>query len=153
MSEFTPAPIKPIAGIAALEALDIRAGTIERLEEVPRSEKLMKLTVNYARSLHPGTSGAERDARRIRLLLDGPDKIRQKSICRRFDARIVLDNRKAEHIEVKPDRRTGAFEIRKRVRSEQHFRLHCAHDAVAAAFRAANEFVTHPGRADGADFF
>jgi len=46
---------------------------------------------------------------------------------------------KAEHIEVKPDRRTGAFEIRKRVRSEQHFRLHCAHDAVAAAFRAANE--------------
>src|SRR5467141_347625 len=47
MSEFTPAPIKPIAGIAALEALDIRAGTIERVENVPRSEKLMRLTVNF----------------------------------------------------------------------------------------------------------
>ena len=47
MSEFTPAPIKPTAGIAALEALDIRVGTIERIEEIPRSDKLMKLTVNF----------------------------------------------------------------------------------------------------------
>jgi methionine--tRNA ligase beta chain len=31
----------------ALEALDIRVGTIERVEEVPRSDKLMKLTVNF----------------------------------------------------------------------------------------------------------
>jgi methionine--tRNA ligase beta chain len=34
-------------GITALEALDIRVGTIERVEEVPRSDKLMKLTVNF----------------------------------------------------------------------------------------------------------
>ena len=47
MAEFTPALIKPIATIAALEALDIRVGTIERVEDVPRSEKLMKLTVNF----------------------------------------------------------------------------------------------------------
>jgi len=47
MSEFTPAPVKPIAAIAALEALDIRVGTIERVEDVARSEKLMKLTVNF----------------------------------------------------------------------------------------------------------
>jgi tRNA-binding protein len=47
MSEFTPAPVKPMVAIAALEALDIRVGTIERVEEVPRSEKLMKLTVNF----------------------------------------------------------------------------------------------------------
>ena len=33
--------------IAALERLDIRVGTIERVEEVARSEKLMKLTVNF----------------------------------------------------------------------------------------------------------
>jgi len=31
----------------ALEALDIRVGTIERVEEVPRSDKLMKLIVNF----------------------------------------------------------------------------------------------------------
>lgn len=47
MSEFTPAQIKPLVGIAALEALDIRVGTIERVEEVPHSDKLMKLTVNF----------------------------------------------------------------------------------------------------------
>jgi tRNA-binding protein len=33
--------------MATLEALDIRVGTIERVEEIPRSEKLMKLTVNF----------------------------------------------------------------------------------------------------------
>jgi tRNA-binding protein len=47
MSEFTPAPPKPVVKISALEALDIRVGTIERVEEVPRSEKLMRLTVNF----------------------------------------------------------------------------------------------------------
>ena len=47
MSEFIPAPVKPIVPFSALEALDIRVGTIERVEEVPRSEKLMKLTVNF----------------------------------------------------------------------------------------------------------
>ncbi|SRR6266436_909475 len=47
MSEFMPAPIKPIVPIGALEALDIRVGTIERVEEVSRSDKLMKLRVNF----------------------------------------------------------------------------------------------------------
>jgi tRNA-binding protein len=47
MSEFTPAPVKQAVGIEALEALDIRVGRIDRVEEVPRSEKLMKLTVNF----------------------------------------------------------------------------------------------------------
>jgi tRNA-binding protein len=47
MADFIPAPIKPITPIAAFEALDIRVGTIERVEDVPRSEKLMKLTVNF----------------------------------------------------------------------------------------------------------
>jgi tRNA-binding protein len=43
MADFTPAPIKPSV---AIEALDIRVGTIERVEEIARSDKLMKLTVN-----------------------------------------------------------------------------------------------------------
>lgn len=47
MNELTPAPVKPLVGIEALDALDIRVGTIERVEEVPRSEKLIKLTVNF----------------------------------------------------------------------------------------------------------
>src|SRR6266446_1483241 len=47
MCEFTPATVKPSIGVEALDALDIRVGTIERVEEVPRSDKLMKLTVNF----------------------------------------------------------------------------------------------------------
>jgi tRNA-binding protein len=47
MDEFKPVPVKPIVAFSALDALDIRVGTIERVEEVPRSEKLMKLTVNF----------------------------------------------------------------------------------------------------------
>jgi tRNA-binding protein len=46
-STFKPAPVKPIVAFAALEALDIRVGTITKVEEVPRSEKLMKLTVSF----------------------------------------------------------------------------------------------------------
>lgn len=47
MSEFKQAPIKPVVASAALEALDIRVGAIQRVEEVSRSEKLMKLTVSF----------------------------------------------------------------------------------------------------------
>src|SRR5260370_38885138 len=47
MSEFTPAPIKPIVAIGALVARDVRVGTIERVEDVSRSDKLMKLRVNF----------------------------------------------------------------------------------------------------------
>jgi tRNA-binding protein len=47
MNEFKPVPVKPLVNIAALEALDIRVGTIDRVEEVLLSDKLMKLTVNF----------------------------------------------------------------------------------------------------------
>ena len=47
MSEFRPAVVKPIVPFAAFEALDIRVGTIQKVEEVAKSEKLMKLTVSF----------------------------------------------------------------------------------------------------------
>ena len=47
MAEFTPAAVKPTVGVEALDALDIRVGTIERVGDVPLSEKLMNLTVNF----------------------------------------------------------------------------------------------------------
>ena len=42
-----PAPIKPEISIDDLEKLDIRAGTIEAVLDVPGSKKLMKLTVDF----------------------------------------------------------------------------------------------------------
>src|SRR5258708_38255280 len=53
MSEFKPIAIKAIVEFAALDVLDIRVGTIQKVEEVPRSEKLMKLTVSFGD--HPRT--------------------------------------------------------------------------------------------------
>ena len=42
-----PAPIKPAITIEDLNKVDIRVGTIERVVGVPKSDKLMQLTVNF----------------------------------------------------------------------------------------------------------
>lgn len=47
MHEFSPAPVKLVVPMNALNALDIRVGTIEKVEDVPRSEKLVRLVVNF----------------------------------------------------------------------------------------------------------
>ena len=44
---FSPAAIKPRVSIRDIDKLDIRVGTIERVENVPKSDKLVKLTVNF----------------------------------------------------------------------------------------------------------
>ena len=42
-----PAPVKPSVPYSALEAIDVRAGTILKVEEVPKSDKLLRLTVSF----------------------------------------------------------------------------------------------------------
>ena len=44
---MTPAPVKSTVPYASLEALDVRVGTIVRVEEVPNSSKLVRLIVNF----------------------------------------------------------------------------------------------------------
>ena len=44
---FQSLPLKPIASLADLEKLDIRVGTIEQVLDVPTSDKLVKLIVNF----------------------------------------------------------------------------------------------------------
>jgi len=46
MQPFTPAPIKAPISPELLEQLDIRVGTITAVDEVPGSDKLMRLTVD-----------------------------------------------------------------------------------------------------------
>jgi tRNA-binding protein len=45
--QFTPAAVKPIVSREDVEKLDVRVGTIERVEDVPKSAKLLKLSVNF----------------------------------------------------------------------------------------------------------
>lgn len=42
-----PVPVKPTISFDLLEKIDIRVGTIERVEEVPKSDKLLSLTVDF----------------------------------------------------------------------------------------------------------
>jgi len=42
-----PAPIKPAITIDELKKVDIRVGTIEHVDEVPNSDKLVRLTVDF----------------------------------------------------------------------------------------------------------
>lgn len=47
MSAFTAHPIKPAISIDVLDQIDIRVGTIERVEDVEGSSKLVKMTVDF----------------------------------------------------------------------------------------------------------
>ena len=47
MEPLTLAPIKPIIRIDVLDQIDIRVGTIETVEDVKGSDKLVKLTVDF----------------------------------------------------------------------------------------------------------
>lgn len=47
MALMTPAPIKPAIPFSTFASIDIRVGTIAKIEEVPRSDKLLRLTVDF----------------------------------------------------------------------------------------------------------
>lgn len=46
-TEFKAAPIKPVVSSAVLDQIDVRVGKIEAVEDVPGSDKLVRLTVNF----------------------------------------------------------------------------------------------------------
>ena len=46
-SGFKPAPVKPLITSDVLEQIDVRVGTIEAVEEVPKSKTLVRLRVNF----------------------------------------------------------------------------------------------------------
>ena len=61
---MTPAAIKPPIPSSVLEQIDVRVGTIERVEEVPSSRKLVKLTGDFGdhkRSVLAGLKGERAD--------------------------------------------------------------------------------------------
>jgi tRNA-binding protein len=47
MDRIRVAPLKPGISSDLLEQIDIRVGTIERVEDVPRSDKLVRLIVDF----------------------------------------------------------------------------------------------------------
>lgn len=47
MNDFARAPVKPTVPLETLGALDIRVGTISLVEDIPDSDKLVRLTVDF----------------------------------------------------------------------------------------------------------
>ena len=58
---FTPAPIKPIISHEVLGSIDIRVGTIERVDDVANSNKLVKLTVNFGDHMRTVLAGIKKE--------------------------------------------------------------------------------------------
>jgi methionine--tRNA ligase beta chain len=44
---FKPAPVKPMISFKEFSKLDIRVGTIQLVEDIPKSENLVKLIVDF----------------------------------------------------------------------------------------------------------
>lgn len=44
---MTPAPVKPPIAFSALDAVDVRVGMIVAVEDVPKSNKLLRLIVDF----------------------------------------------------------------------------------------------------------
>jgi len=58
---MTPAPVKPPVSFETFAALDIRIGTIERVEALANSDKLMRLTVNFGDHLRRILAGLRKE--------------------------------------------------------------------------------------------
>jgi methionine--tRNA ligase beta chain len=68
MPDLKPAPIKPTVSKDDLDKLDIRVGTIRSVEDVPRSDKLVRLRVDFgdhSRTILVGMKGERADVREI----------------------------------------------------------------------------------------
>lgn len=60
------APVKPIVEMDLLARLDIRVGTITRVEEVSGSSKLVKLTVDFGDHSRAILAGMKRERENVR---------------------------------------------------------------------------------------
>ncbi len=47
MDEINVAPVKPTITFKDLDKIDVRVGTIEKVEDIEQSDKLVKLTVDF----------------------------------------------------------------------------------------------------------
>ena len=68
MEQFKPAPVKANVAVGDLEKLDIRVGTILSIEHVPKSSKLLRLTVDFGdhrRTILAGMGGERANPQEI----------------------------------------------------------------------------------------
>ena len=68
MKSFETAPVRPVISFDVLNSIDIRVGTIERVEDVKGSDKLVKMTVDFGdhkRTILAGLKQERKDPKEI----------------------------------------------------------------------------------------
>jgi len=61
-----PAPVKPTTTIDVLNQIDVRIGTIVRVEDVPDSKKLVRLIVDFGDATRTVVAGLKRERADVR---------------------------------------------------------------------------------------
>ena len=71
LQDFKPAAIKPAISIDDLDRIDIRVGTIEAVEEVPASGKLVRLRVNFGDHRRTILAGMKKERQDVKAEVEG----------------------------------------------------------------------------------
>ena len=58
---MAPAPVKPLISMDVLNQVDIRVGTIESVDDVPGSDKLVQLRVRFGDSMRTVVAGMKQE--------------------------------------------------------------------------------------------
>jgi len=64
-----PAPIKPLITIGHLEAIDVRVGTIESVHDVPGSDKLARVIVDFGDHKRTVLAGMKKERAEVSALV------------------------------------------------------------------------------------
>ncbi|MEA2895000.1 MAG: tRNA-binding protein [Bradyrhizobium sp.] len=70
-NDFKPAAIKPAVSPGDLDKLDIRLGTIELVEDVPASERLMRIRVDFGDHKRTLLVGMKKERRNAKSEVEG----------------------------------------------------------------------------------
>jgi tRNA-binding protein len=68
MTTFRAVPVKPTISLDLLQQIDVRVGTVELVEDIPESKKLVRLTVDFGdhkRRILAGIKQEREDPREI----------------------------------------------------------------------------------------
>lgn len=68
---MTPAPLKPAITFEQFSAVDIRVGTIARVEDLPHSDKLVRLVVDFGDHTRRILAGLKKERADPRAELEG----------------------------------------------------------------------------------
>jgi tRNA-binding protein len=69
--DFKPAAVKPAISLDDLEKIDIRIGTIEAVEDVPASDKLVRLRVNFGDHRRTILAGMKKERQNVKSEIEG----------------------------------------------------------------------------------